>query len=718
MSTVPFSRSPRDAVLDGLAADGEARVREAVVEARLLVVAHVVGAEVVGAREDAVSKEVAQALAPVPEEAHVRAIMLVSGPSRCVVLPGGAPFHRPGQEKPFINRPAGSESRELDMSALRSRAWALLTVALLAAGCIGGPTAPDAVEESLSAAQSASASWVLGAPEVAKREIRVDERLVLSWTIENTGYAAGETSRQLKVNNELTKTLTGQAGPGESASLQFEFQPSAPGTYVITLEGAPPVSIVVREPASIKLSRLEVSPQKLRVGETVSLAYEAANVGGAPGTARFDVLLNGRTVRTEEVNLEPGKSASRVIQLTIEQRGANLVRMGEHEEQVVALAPARFVFGNLTLPRGPVPTGAIVPILVDVHNTGDEEGSAAIDVKVDNVVKVSKTQLLSAGERQRVELAWTPTASGTYSLAVADLPAQTVVAKRPAAFTLSQLAVAPVAVEPDQLVSARVVLKNTGELSGTHVVRFLVDGAIKEERRVDLMGGQDQTLEFQWSSPTPNTYELGFEGAGGTQVKVLKPAKAVYEPFQLSAQKLTLGEILRVNGAVRNVGEVAATFTVPLLVDGVQVATAQVHVPAGGTVEIPEMAYQVLAAGSHTVAMGDAPAKTITVLAPLLVASSTDEGSSWDRYVEFYITVKNTGNGIAKNVVLETWEGEARNQYNEVALGDLQPGQSVTKTFTYILFGGDSDCTYYDIYYKASPTFGAETTSYLHRYCQ
>lgn len=601
------------------------------------------------------------------------------------------------------------------MFRARACAVAMLFVSSLLAGCVGGETP---AEEKLSTASVAEAAWTLGAAELPKREMRPDESLTIKWAARNTGSAPGEVARELRVNGEVVATLMGNADVGGAAVLEYEFRPTGVGTYVLTLDGVQPVSVVVRKPAIIELARFEVAPQKVHIGDTVTITYEVANAGGAPGLASFDVILNGRTVRTEEVNLDAGKSASRVVQLTIDQRGPNVLRMGDHEEQVLAVAPAKFSFGNLTLPPGPVPTGSPVAVLVDVTNVGDEGGSTSIDLKIDRIAKVSKTQTLAAGEKQRVELTWTPAESGVYSVSISDLPAQTLIAKKPAAFSLAELAVSPTSVEIDQLVTARIVVKNTGELEGTTTVRFLVDRAIKSERPLKLLGGQQQTIEFQWSSGTPSTYELGFDGAGSKQVKVLKPAKAVFEPFTLTASALDLGDVLKVNGAVRNSGEVAATFSVPLKIDGAEVTTAMVYVEPGATVAVPELSYQVLTGGSHTVTLGDLSPKTITVRAPALAASATDEGSSWDRYVNFYFTVKNNGDGVARNVMLRTWGAPEWNDPRTISFGDLQPGQTVTKTVQYVLFGGDGGCTYHDIYYVATPTYGAATPEQYRRYCQ
>lgn len=582
---------------------------------------------------------------------------------------------------------------------------------MFTAGCMGTSN-PEGLEPTSN--PQPLPKWRMGDATTDSLSLAPGDSTTLRWVLENEGLGAGNFSAGLRINGELVTNLTAQVSAGGSETITYRFRPTEVGIYLFELEGATPLSIAVRQPSDIQVVRMELSSHELLVGESLSVTYEAANRGGMSGEKELALTVNGKEVRKERISLSPGASVEKTVTVVAELRGANVVSMGPHEEKFTALKPAEFVFTNLSVPEGPVPVGETVSILVSVRNDGDVGGSASVELAVDDVTKVTHSQPLKPSEQKTVELQWTPSESRTYTITVGALPSETLVAKLPAKFELSGFTVAPTAVEPNQPVTARVTVRNVGELNGSFPVRFLVNGALHNENVLALEGGGEHLYETSWSSPFPNTYLLAFEGTTGSNVRILKPAEAAFEPFTLSSGEIDAGSSVTVAGTVRNLGEVAGTFTVPLIVNGNVVSTATVQVAAGGSARVPDFTFTPTEGGTYTIAVGDASPQTLTVRVPSLSVSGSFE--DWFDTVEVTVTIVNNGPGVAKNVVLDVWESKGVDA-KQTTVGDIPPGGRITRTLVLNLNDPDWGCTYYTIHWKATPSFGSAASG-SGRYCQ
>lgn len=589
----------------------------------------------------------------------------------------------------------------------------VITIAcmIFSAGCLGDPSGDEL--ESTSEPQPVP-KWHLGSATADSLSLSPGGSTTLRWTLQNEGDGKGNFSAPLRINREFATNLTAEVSPGESTTLSYTFRPTETGVYVIELGDATPLSIAVRQPSDIQIVRMELSRHEVTIGETVVVTYEAANKGGMSGEKEFGLTVNGKEVRSEHIALGPGASTEKTISIAVDTRGINVVRMGDHEEKFTALKPAEFTFTNLTLPPSPVAVGDPVRIQVTVLNEGDIAGEAAVALTIDDVIRTSQRQPLEPSEQKTIELQWTPDESRTYSISIGSLPIQTLVAKMPAAFELSNFAVAPSSVEPGQTVTARITLRNVGELEGSFPLRFLVDGGIQSENHLTLPGGGERLFETSWSSPFPNTYLLSFEGTSGSTVKVLRPAQAAFEPVTLSTRETDAGSPVIISGVVRNIGEVPGTFTVPYVVNGKAVSTATVQVAPGGSAAVPEFTYTPTEGGSHTITIGDASPLTLNVRVPDLRMSASFE--DWYDTVEVTVTIVNNGAGVAKDVILDVWESNGKDQ-KQTLVGDIQPNGRVTKTLVLHLNDPDWGCTYYTILWKATPQYGSASDG-SGRYCQ
>ncbi len=87
---------------------------------------------------------------------------------------------------------------------------------------------------------------------------------------------------------------------------------------------------------------------------------------------------------------------------------------------------------------------------------------------------------------------------------------------RPAAFAVSNLSVAPAAVDIGKVVAVSVTVNNTGDLSGLYTVTLKIDNAAAASQDLTLAGKAGQKVSFNVTRSTAGTYAVEVDGLAGT----------------------------------------------------------------------------------------------------------------------------------------------------------------------------------------------------------
>ncbi|MGD1117856.1 MAG: CARDB domain-containing protein [Dehalococcoidales bacterium] len=87
---------------------------------------------------------------------------------------------------------------------------------------------------------------------------------------------------------------------------------------------------------------------------------------------------------------------------------------------------------------------------------------------------------------------------------------------KPAAFSLSSLAISPAQVSPGDNVDINLTVANTGGLGGSYTVVLNINGAQEAEKSVTINGGSSQTVSFSVTKTDPGTYNVGVGGLTGS----------------------------------------------------------------------------------------------------------------------------------------------------------------------------------------------------------
>jgi len=187
--------------------------------------------------------------------------------------------------------------------------------------------------------------------------------------------------------------------------------------------------------------------------------------------------------------------------------------------QTVAALPKLTTF-DTTVSASPasVVSGTAVTVTAVVKNTGTEIGTTTVTAKVNGVTLETKSVTLAAGASQTYTWTVTKTDAGTYTVDVnGKTAAFTVTAPlTPAAFTASNLSVAPAQPKVGDTVTVKVDVKNTGGQSGSYTVEAKVDGVAKASQTVTVAAGATQTVTLTFAAAGEGSHTVTVGSLSGS----------------------------------------------------------------------------------------------------------------------------------------------------------------------------------------------------------
>lgn len=206
----------------------------------------------------------------------------------------------------------------------------------------------------------------------------------------------------------------------------------------------------------------------------------------------------------------------------------------------------------------------------------------------------------------------------------------------------------------------RVVVTNTGNATGSTVVRPTVNGSVVGERPVTLDPGETREFTFSYRLTRPGTYVV--RSNGETRRLVLDATAPEFRVTSLSAADATVraGNATEVVATVENVGDEDGNYTAVLTDNGTAVATEQVFVPAGAsrTVSFSPTFEQ---RGTHRLAVGSKRTTVTVEGAPTVRIVGTSVG---DRRIQ-------PGNATTLSVTLENTGSRSGDRAVDVAVGGV-----------------------------------------------
>ncbi len=206
------------------------------------------------------------------------------------------------------------------------------------------------------------------------------------------------------------------ADPGRDVAWARMYVDEASGS--LTVVGEAPSA------ATFVLSDLSVAPSEVEAGDPVRVSVRVTNVGAEPGDHTVTLRIDGAVQDSAAVSLGGGASTTVTYILTREAEAVYSVDVDGLTGSFTVGAPppmADFQLSDLVVSPSELGAGEELSVEVRVVNLGDEEGSRAIEVRVDGRVVDSKTVALGAGASETLGFSLTPGGEGSHTVSVDGL---------------------------------------------------------------------------------------------------------------------------------------------------------------------------------------------------------------------------------------------------------------------------------------------------------
>ncbi len=451
--------------------------------------------------------------------------------------------------------------------------------------------------------------------------VTVGENLTVEAVVTNGGdeTATQQVSFAVDGQTETSTAVTLDGGVSETVTFEYTVGPSDTPELNVSVTSANETAtetVTVTEQAVFEVSLSSV-PAAVTVGENLTVTANITNVGNGAGTQPVSFAVDGDQTDEAAVALASGASetvAFGYIVDTSETPSVNVSVTSANETASETVAVAKRTFFDVTLSSVPaaVTTGENLTVVATVTNAGDLVGTQQVSLAIDGAVVTSTDLTLGGGASETVTF--------EYTVAQADAPelnlsvgsanataTETVTVTGQAVFEVT-LSSVPAAVPVGESLSVVAVVTNVGNETGTQPVSFTVDGAVVTSTDLTLAGGASETVTFGYDVAETDTPELNVSVASknGTASETVAVSERAF--FGVTLQSLPgsvpVGDQLRVEAAVTNVGDETGTQSVTFAVDGEQVGGREVTLPAGETTTV---------SAEYTPVEADTPGLTLSV---------------------------------------------------------------------------------------------------------
>lgn len=184
------------------------------------------------------------------------------------------------------------------------------------------------------------------------------ETLSVPVRVSNVGGSAGPYAVDLRVNGDVAAVAEGRLDPGASTTTTLAHTFESPGRYTVSVAGEA-LSVVVREPATPRVTGVSVDRERVAPGETVRVTAEVRNPESVPGSREVTFTRDGEPVATRTVAVGPGESATVTVPVRLNESGTHRLGAGDARVSVSVSESGGFGVSGTEIPGFGVVAAAI-----------------------------------------------------------------------------------------------------------------------------------------------------------------------------------------------------------------------------------------------------------------------------------------------------------------------------------------------------------------------
>jgi hypothetical protein len=181
------------------------------------------------------------------------------------------------------------------------------------------------------------------------------------------------------------------------------------------------------------------------------------------------------------------------------------------------LKPAEFQVADLIISPAEAGVGQSIRISANVTNVGEEEGNYSMSLRVNDVVRETKTVQLLGNESRVLEFSVTENREGNYHIKIEDLNGTFVIVAEPPpdVFKISDLTIRPYENWVNEPVTISANVTNLGDRTYSYSLAFRVNEVVRETKTIQLSAGETMAVNSTVTETSEGAYSVIVGGLTG-----------------------------------------------------------------------------------------------------------------------------------------------------------------------------------------------------------
>jgi len=254
-------------------------------------------------------------------------------------------------------------------------------------------------------------------------------------------------------------------------------------------------------PARFEIRNLDINPNQVTAGESVTISAQLVNIGGLIGEHTLMVNIEGLLETSQVVELAPGQSREVSFTVTPGSPGSYRVEIDDSLGNFVVRA----------IPIPPIPT----PVIPTPPGPAAETGGYGWLIATVSAVAIAALAFITLRKRLRPALAALASIIVRKGLQRAPVIGK-LLKPAPGAFRVSSLKITPSRVKPDRSVTIISEATNTGPVTGSYSLVLKIKGVVEAVKEITLAPGQSQKVAFAIFKDKAGVYDVDLEGLKGS----------------------------------------------------------------------------------------------------------------------------------------------------------------------------------------------------------
>lgn len=322
------------------------------------------------------------------------------------------------------------------------------------------------------------------------------EPLPVSVLLENKGLFSKTGNVTVYIDGAEAHTESFSIEAGRSQTVEITVPAQSAGLHTIRA-GQYSTEIKFLRQAAFQVTWLQVNSHFVVAQNPFDVTVRIKNDGEVAGAYSARFINNGEVVKTEQVQIGPGKTKEFTTQIVLQNAGEQSLELDEKIQGILVHRAALVEIVGLELSKEKARTGEVVMAKVKLMNSGEVMGDFYEPIFVNGEALNSKNKNVIAGDTVLDVLYKIPhSKAGTYEIEIGSFKKTLIAYDAAADCRVTEIKFSSQFPKKNQSVNAAVTVTNHGDLPGKIMVTLKIDGKATKSKLVHMKGNSTQVLNF------------------------------------------------------------------------------------------------------------------------------------------------------------------------------------------------------------------------------